>query len=423
MPALVPTSAPRPLPIPALAPRPIPLPKRRDGELVFRDEPKETNPEEQIKKLALKNAPPWLISTLIHMLVMIILGLWLLPNDKNKNSIFLDVGDFPEGEQLEDASFTLPNEKHDAESDRFVLNELERVDDPFSAPPKLDVSLAGESAQVDLTAPAVGLLFQGREVGSTKDALLGAFGAPGGSEGAVIKGLQWLAKQQRKDGSWSLRGPFSSPYLDADIPESATAMALLSFQGAGSTHRKGPFKKQVAGGLNALLEFQQNDGNFFDEQAGKRNNSWLYTHAQCTIAICELYGMTKDPALRQPAERAVRFCVEAQDLDLGGWRYSPRTNSDTSVTGWMVIALQTAKEAGLEVPSPTLERVSDYLDLVTSDGSRYGYQPGYEPTVAMTAEALLCRQFLGWKQDDPRLVDGAEYLLKRLPTWEDRDMY
>ena len=29
--------------------------------------------------------------------------------------------------------------------------------------------------------------------------------------------------------------------------------------------------------------------------------------------------------------------------------------------------------------------------------------PAMEPTFAMTAEALLCRQYLGWKRDDPRL--------------------
>ncbi len=58
--------------------------------------------------------------------------------------------------------------------------------------------------------------------------------------------------------------------------------------------------------------------------------------------------------------------------------------------------------AGLEVPSPTLQRVSEFLDTVAVDeGSFYKYQPirqGFTP--AMTAEGLLCRQYLGWKQDD-----------------------
>ncbi len=256
-----------------------------------------------------------------------------------------------------------------------------------------------------------------------KEALLKRFGGDERTEQAVTAGLEWLSRQQRKDGSWSLKGPYTSPSVEPrDIPASATAMTLLAFQGNGSTHKSGPFQQTVARGQVALVKFQQHDGNFFNQDVGRAHN-WLYTQAQCTMAICELYGMTGDPALRKPAELAVSFCVESQDPDLGGWRYSPKTDSDTSVTGWMVMALQTAKMAGLDVPRTTLEKVDEYLNGATSDGSRYGYQAGMEPTISMTAEALLCRQYLGWKQDDPRLIAGAEFLLKHPPVQEDRDVY
>ena len=41
----------------------------------------------------------------------------------------------------------------------------------------------------------------------------------------------------------------------------------------------------------------------------------------------------------------------------------------------------------------------------------------------MTAEGLLCRQYLGWKQDDNRLRDGAKFLRANLPSWSTRDLY
>ena len=28
----------------------------------------------------------------------------------------------------------------------------------------------------------------------------------------------------------------------------------------------------------------------------------------------------------------------------------------------------------------------------------------------MTAEALLCRQYLGWKRNDPKMIAGADYV-------------
>ncbi len=88
---------------------------------------------------------------------------------------------------------------------------------------------------------------------------------------------------------------------------------------------------------DALLKHQSREGQFMN--ANMSSNHMMYTHAQATIALCELYGMTEDSYYRAPAERAIDFCVKSQDA-AGGWRYMPRSDSDTSVTGWFVMALQ-----------------------------------------------------------------------------------
>src|SRR5690606_3537924 len=140
-----------------------------------------------------------------------------------------------------------------------------------------------------------------------------------------------------------------------------TAMALLAFQGAGNTHREGEFKETVAKGWKALLAMQDKDGNFFP--GGGAHNHRLYTQAQATIAICELYGMTKDPEYKKPAQLAIDYAVKTQSPE-GGWRYEPRVDADLSVTGWFVMALQSALMAGLEVPSPTFDNITKFLDSV-----------------------------------------------------------
>src|SRR4029450_9717138 len=44
-------------------------------------------------------------------------------------------------------------------------------------------------------------------------------------------------------------------------------------------------------------------------------------------------------------------------------------------------------------------------------------------TLAITAEGLLCRQYLGWPREDPRLRGGVDFLLANLPAWDKRNVY
>ncbi len=62
------------------------------------------------------------------------------------------------------------------------------------------------------------------------------------------------------------------------------------------------------------------DGDFW--KRGSIGHHRLYSQAQAMIAVCELYGMTKDSQVRLAAERAVDYAVKSQD-SLGGWRYQP----------------------------------------------------------------------------------------------------
>lgn len=272
-----------------------------------------------------------------------------------------------------------------------------------------------------------GDMFTGRLPGK-REAMLAAGGGTAATEGAVAMGLKWLATHQQRDGTWSLRGPYADGSRVENIA-AATAMAILAFQGAGHTpggDPKDPYTDVVKRAWKTLLTMQDEHGKFHErlEQTHR-----FYTQAQCTIALCELYGMTHDEAYREPAQRAVNYCVRIQSAN-GGWRYSPGEPGDLSVTGWFVMALQSARMAGLKVPSPVFDKISEFLDLVARGdeaghgvGSRYAYRLRDGATLSMSAEGLLCRQFLGWKREDPRLEAGVEYLLRGLPDKDNKNVY
>jgi hypothetical protein len=369
---------------------------------------------------ALQDAPPWLGSMVVHMLVLIIMGLMVVTLKHREDvpiqaTIYGD-SDKPGEQLLEDNHEGLTTDKPDPTVDKTIFSpsNLPPVADPLAAPPlATEFSphglFAGSTKAID--AP-IGLALTGRERGMRK-ALLGRYGGNASTEDAVHRALEWLKKNQKANGYWLLNGPYSDAG-EAENKVSATALALLAFQGAGNTHLtngdyKYDYKSVVRKGWEALLKTQSSEGQFVVENGPLYHQ--MYSHAQATIALCELYGMTHDSSFRTPAEKAVRFCVKSQDTTGGGWRYSPNSDSDTSVTGWFVMALQSAMMAGIEVPSPTMLNVSRYLDAAQDgEGSRYHYQPHGFSTYAMTAEGLLCRQYLGWKRDDSRLVEGVKYL-------------
>jgi hypothetical protein len=135
------------------------------------------------------------------------------------------------------------------------------------------------------------------------------------------------------------------------------------------------------------------------------------------IALCEAYGMTQNAKLHGPAQKALDYIVKAQHPATGGWRYKPNQPADTSVVGWQMMALKSGEMAGLPAPPGAFQGIKRWLTSVEGNrpvGGQFGYQSA-NPTPAMTAQGLLCLQYLGARRDDPRMRAGADYLLKRLP--------
>jgi hypothetical protein len=398
--------------------RPVLVKKSEQDALKVEDRPDEDAEEKPPE--VVKAAPPWLVSLVVHMVGLIILGLLYFGMPQQPMMVEVRWAERL-GEQLDDSSVLMSSSEPVETLDTEWSKELQMVEDPLAAPPELEIDplIAGTTATSNISAPSIGMALSGREKGA-KTALLAAYGGTKLTEEAVRDGLLWLKKNQQKDGSWSLAGPYGEGSTQENAT-SATAMALLAFQGAGNTHRSGEFKDQVANGWKWLLAKQDADGNFVQEAI---YNSTLYTQAQCTIAVCELYGMTKDEKYRKPAQLAIDYAISAQDPVLGGWRYTPRQDSDLSVTGWFVMGLQSALMAGLEVPSPELDSISKFLDAAQHNGgSQYSYKAGQGPTLPMTAEGLLCRQYLGWKHEDERLRGGVNYLLQNKLDYNDQNVY
>ncbi len=378
-----------------------------------------------------RRMPAWLMSFVFHLLLLIVLALIPIPG-MGGSAITLFFGGTSSGISDFELSGGDPNQDNNDEPLQALEVSQTQVDYStmlaLTTPTTIEVSKITPSEISSLLrvdqpnanfgeeiAKEIAKGLRGRQ-GANKGDLLRRGGGTAETEEAVEMGLKWLAKQQRSDGSWSLTGPYS----DGGVHENtiaATGMALNAFLGAGYHQLEGKYAGNIERGLNYLLKLQTDDGFFTTgkEQRDQRH----YAQAIATISIMEAYGLTDEYKLREPCKKAVSYAEWAQSR-LKGWRYQPREDADVSVTGWFVMALETAKLVGFKVDEEKLQSVHTYLDSVGHrDMSAYAYNDLNQPDLTMTAEGLLCRIWLGWSKTHPALIKGVQELAVSIPHERD----
>jgi squalene cyclase len=218
------------------------------------------------------------------------------------------------------------------------------------------------------------------------------------SKKAVARGLEWLASKQNADGSWSeSRYPHNT---------AITAFALMAFMSQGHLPGQGQYGPEVAKGARFLVSSAADDGYIVGSRGGN-----MYCHAMATLALGELWGMSRDPELKSTLAKAVDLIVRCQNRE-GGWRYEPQpTGADISVTIMTVMALRAAKNGGLHVPDATMRNAIDYIQRCYHPSSGgFVYQPqSPRPGFARTAAGICVLQLCGEYEAD-QIPRAVEYL-------------
>jgi len=271
--------------------------------------------------------------------------------------------------------------------------------------------------------------FGNRDQGGRKNLARKGGGGPA-TERAVDWALRWLKEHQERDGRWDARkygGGQSHEPRNCDA--SVTALALLAFLGAGNTHVFGEHKEVVRRGVEWLKRQQAPSGLIGQHR---------YEGGITMLAMVEAYGMSEDPTLRPVAQRAVDYALKTQG-PAGGWRYLPDRplDVDTSVTGWWVMGLKSAKIADLHLPPTASDKALRYFQQATlveaPDRATVSYSSEAETvnqvqrgggSTTMTAVALVGLQFLGRDRQDPQVqACAAQSLADGLPSAGNLDFY
>ncbi len=213
-------------------------------------------------------------------------------------------------------------------------------------------------------------------------------GASRASEGALAGGLDWLARHRTELGVWEPIAPGRKHGRLRGGSPAHTGLALMAFVFSGhGPEREGPYQELVLRAQDWLAAQVDERGHLSPTLRWQR----VYHEAITTIALAECLARRPSPELRQAVGALVAQLQRSRHI---GWRYDP-TESDTSVTSWVVLGLKSAKGAGVEVSPRAFEGAREWLEQVSHEDGATCYQAGGRVTPAMTATGLFLRVLLG----------------------------
>ena len=211
------------------------------------------------------------------------------------------------------------------------------------------------------------------------------------TETAVLRALRWLKANQNANGSWA--------GSKMNVPPAMTGLALLAYLGHGDTPESKEFGTTIKKAMDWLIASQKADGSFEGRDAND------YTQPICAYALCEAYGMTQHPTLKDAALKAITVVVNGQHAS-GGFNYKLETateRNDSSYMAWCCQALKSAKMAHLDADVPDLEKTMNraragFKQNAAANGG-FGYtSPG---ATGLSGAGALSLQMLG----DPQAIE------------------
>lgn len=224
-------------------------------------------------------------------------------------------------------------------------------------------------------------------------------------DAAIARGLAWLAAQQNVDGSWGSGGRYARNV-------GISSLCAIAFMGAGHIPGRGEYGEVVRKTLNFVLDCSSETGLIASDRT---SHGPMYGHGFATLFLGEIYGMggdVEDPRLREALVKAVRLIVNTQNAE-GGWRYNPVPDeADVSVTICQVMALRSARNAGIKVPKETIDRAVAYVQRCQNPdgGFRYMTMPG-ESLWPRSAAGVATLYYAGI-YDDQSISRGLAYLTR-----------
>lgn len=229
------------------------------------------------------------------------------------------------------------------------------------------------------------------------------------TQAAIDRGLAYLAARQQDDGSFGTNGYSRNTAV--------VALSGMAFLAGGNTPGRGEYGLEATRAVDFVLSCSDDSG-FISLPAGASHGP-MYDHGFATLFLAEVYGMSPDSAVREKLSRAVKLIIATQNSE-GGWRYMPRVHdADISVTICQVMALRAARNAGIFVPSETIDRCIDYVKRSQNADGGFMYMLQGGPSRFPRSAAGVVALYSAGIYSGDEIRKGLDYLMQNMPRQED----
>lgn len=226
------------------------------------------------------------------------------------------------------------------------------------------------------------------------------------TQGAIDRGLAWLASRQNEDGSFGSAGGYSR---NAGV----TGLIGMAFLSGGHTPDRGRYGEQVSRMVRFLLKNAQDNGLIVTP--GAISHGPMYDHGFATLFLAEVYGMSPEPELREKLVKAVQRIIDSQNKE-GGWRYMPvRADADMSVTVCEIMALRAARNAGIFVPNEVVDASIEYVKRAQNPDGGFMYMLSGGPSQFPRSAGGMVALYSAGVYEGDEIEKGLEYLMQQTP--------
>lgn len=244
---------------------------------------------------------------------------------------------------------------------------------------------------------------------------------------SILRALDWLASKQQRDGS------FPAPM---ECQPAITALCAMAFMANGHSVAEGPHSESLQQAVDYIIARQQPSGlisliaprgrMLSRNVSHKIGRTVVYNHAISSLVLSEAYGQhdpTDSEDMHRAIEKALQATLEMQrwkkelPYEQGGWRYLDKfesMDSDLSLTGWQLMFLRSAKNAGFEVGEQPIDDAVEYVKRCFSkqhDSFSYLATSNRHVTRAMAGAGILALAHAGYHNSDEAQLAG-DWVLK-----------